>query len=165
MAMLGRHPALAVMAVFAIQASSVQFNSTTYPYSIQQSGAYRHVVITTDRKVDYFFPNLGSYTTSVNIYAEPGHTMTSDSDFLHAFGGQSVRRDGSITILGKKMTFTRADFKAVAGHWTEERVSFVAENMVWHLTMSYDVKFRSARRVMLHMLESFQLRRVGRHRH
>jgi hypothetical protein len=153
-----------VVAAFALQASSVQFNSANFPYSVQQPGSYRHVVITTDRMVDYFSPGLGSYTTNVSIYAEPGHVVSSDGEFLRAFGGQYVRKDGTATILGKKMTFMRADFKAMAGHWIEERVSFTAQNLVWHLTMSYDVKYRFMRPAMLHLLESFRLRPVSRPR-
>jgi hypothetical protein len=167
MATLGRNSALAMVAVLALHASSVlalhassvQFNSTIFPYSLLQPSAFRHVILPTDPlKVDYFFPNLGSYTTNVNVYAERQQDDPDDAKFLHDYGGKHVRKDGTITIMGKKLEFTRADFKSVTGRWIEDRVSFLADGLVWHLTMSYDVKYRSMRPVMVRMLESFRLR-------
>jgi hypothetical protein len=153
-----------MVAVLAFQASTVRFNSPIFPYSVQQPSAYRHVVLIQDQKVDYFFPDLGSFTTNVSIYAEPGHVASGDADYLRAVGGQHVRLDGYAMILGKKMAFTRADFAAIAGRWVEERLSFLAQGLLWHLTVSYDVKYHSMRPVMLHLLESFRLRPVGSHR-
>jgi hypothetical protein len=149
---------LAIVGLLGFRGSWTQFSSTTYPYTIQQPSSFRHVLIQNGHKSDYFFPDLGSYTTNVNIYAEPGRAVQDDVTYFHISGAQKVERHGTIQVMGHRESITRAFFHTLAGHWIEERISFVGCGLLWHLTASYDLKYRSLRTTMLHMLGTFRLR-------
>jgi hypothetical protein len=149
---------LAFLAVAGFQHQTwIQFTSSILPYSVSQPSSFRHVILQTDHKSDYFFPNLGSFTTNVNVYADPPPARSDDISYLRDFGGQHVTAEGTINILGKKRRLVRAQFKGVAGQWIEERVSFAAGGLFWHATVSYDVRYHKLLPVMLHVLTTFRL--------
>jgi hypothetical protein len=137
------------------------FNSTLYPYSIQQPSSFRHEPgVTADGiKVDYFFPVLtGSFVTNVSISATRGTTMVNPVSYLHSLNGRNVRQMGWLTVNGKKKPVMCADFSGLTSRWTEEQVSFAANGYVWHLTASFEPKFKKQLKTMLKMLQSFRLR-------
>jgi hypothetical protein len=56
------------------------------------------------------------------------------------------------------MQLARAEYRGLAGHWIVEQVTFSAHGWIWHLTASYDYKYRSMRTTMLRMIQSFKVR-------
>ncbi len=154
--------ALALSAVVTSSGSVTwsHFTSTIYPYTITQPSSYRHIVLkdTANRRVDYFFPSLGSFTTNVNIYAVPGSHTLDEGQYLRSLGGQNVRPAGWVTLAGGRRWVVRADFHGIAGRWTIVQTMFVARGLVWRLTASYDVRYRDLRLVLFRVLRSFRIR-------
>jgi hypothetical protein len=135
------------------------FPSTLFPYTISQPSSYRHAVITDalGHKADFFFPDLGSYTTNVNVYAQPSH-LVRDQISLRSLGARHVSRSGWVRIQGKHLQLERGEFHGIAGHWIMEQVTFSSHGWLWHLTASYDYRYRSMRSMMLRMIQSFKAR-------
>lgn len=135
------------------------YSSTLFPYTISQPSSFRHVVITdiSGRNSDYFYPDLGSNTTDVNVYAQPQH-LARDQSTLHSMGATHASRSGWVRIQGKHLQLQRRDLRGLAGHWIMEQVTFNAHGWLWHLTASYDYRYRSMRSMMLRMLQSFKAR-------
>jgi hypothetical protein len=135
------------------------FQSHLYPYTVSQPSSYRHIVLqdAAGHGVDYFFPSLGSFTTNVNIWAEPGHSVSNDGVYLRSMGAKNIQRSGWMKIVGQRRPIMRGDFKGIAGRWTVEQVTFSAAGLVWHLTASYDPKFKKVRPTLLRILSSFKL--------
>jgi len=137
-----------------------RIDSRTYPYTILRPSSFTYIVLTDSygRKVDYFFPALGSFTTNVNIYTEPGRKADDEKAYLGSIGATHIRRSDWVDLVGKRLPLIRGDFHGLAGTWTEERTTFTARGLIWHLTLSYDVRYRNLRRTMLRMIRSFRLR-------
>ena len=155
--MLARHAAGLVFLAGTIT-TWIPFRSDIYPYTIQQPSSYRHIVIvnTDKHKVDYFFPSLGSSVTNVNIYAD--RTYVRPRTYLRSIGGSHVHRSGWLHIMGRSLPLTCADFSGITARWTIEQVDFRAHGRVWHLTASYEHRFRGQRGLMMHMLRTFRTR-------
>lgn len=136
----------------------IPFRSDIYPYTIQQPSSYRHIVIvdTAKHKVDYFFPSLGSSVTNVNIYADG--TYIRPRAYLRSIGGSNVHRSGWLRVMGHRYPLTCANFTGIRSRWTIEQIDFRARGRVWHLTASYDHRFRNQRGLMMHMLRTFRAR-------
>ncbi|MGI8824343.1 MAG: hypothetical protein ACR2JC_01620 [Chloroflexota bacterium] len=156
-----RPGAVAVLAVAmaGIKIDFVPFDSTLYPYRVQQPMAYRHIVFpdSAGHQVDYFAPSLGSFVTNVNIYATGDHPAD-EAASMRATGAHHVHVSGSVVLLGKRVRLLCGDWSGLVGKWREERLQFEAQGLTWHLTISYDRRFSSSRSLMLRMLRSFQLR-------
>lgn len=160
---MGRLPflsAVVISAVAGVSVSWVRFSSAVFPYSIMQPSSYRHIVSedALGGKGDYFFPNLGSFTTNVNIRALPGHVVQDETAYLHSLGGRHVRRVGTLRLSGKAYPIESADFRGLVGSWTVQQATFTGRDLVWTLTASFDAKYVKMRPQMLRMLQSFQLR-------
>jgi hypothetical protein len=153
-------PALALFAVANVGVTWSRFNSTLYPYSIQQPSSFRHIILreTSGVMADYFFPSLGSFTTNLNVKAVPGRSADNEARIIRSLGGQHVRRTGWAHLAGQREPVMGADFKTLAGRWTIERVTFVSRGYVWYITMSYEEKYRKIRPTLLRMMQSFRLR-------
>jgi hypothetical protein len=65
--------------------------------------------------------------------------------------------------MGQRHALMRGDFQGLAGHYTEEQVSFATHGMIWRLTASYDRRYARMRATLLRILSSFQLQ-PGRRR-
>jgi len=159
MSMIPAVRTLAAVLFAGITTTTIHFSSTLYPYSIDQPSSFRHIIFTdTDNhRVDYFFPALGSFTTNANIYAVPGRDAPDEQTYLHSIGGHHVKRSARISIAGQLRPVMRGDFKGIAGRWTIEQVTFAAHGYVWHLTASYDVKYKKMRPILIAILSSFKL--------
>jgi hypothetical protein len=137
------------------------FPSAIYPYTVSQPSSFRHIVLQdlASHNVDFFFPSLGSYTTNVNIYAVPGTKAGNEKDYLQSIGGHNIRRSTWLNIAGKKVPLMCGNFKGLVARYTLEQSTFAADGLVWHLTMSYDMKYRKLMRpTLLKIIKSFHLR-------
>lgn len=136
------------------------FSSALYPYTVSQPSSYRHVVLqdSAGHNADYFFPSLGSYTTNVSIYAEPGRTIGNDAAYLRSTGGKHVHKSGTFSIASQQVPILHADFHGLAGNWSVDRICFQTQGMVWYLTASYDQRYRRLLPLLMRMLHSFRLR-------
>ncbi len=134
------------------------FHSSIYPYSVSQPSSFRHVILpnAANRQVDFFFPSLGSFTTNVNIVANPKTVPRKEIDYLKSLGGQNVHQSGWLTFMGKRRRLVRADFSGLAGKYTVEQALYVEANTEWQLTASYAQKYRSWRTTMVKMLDTFK---------
>jgi hypothetical protein len=137
-----------------------RYTSTTYPYSILQPSSFRHTVLTNtaQQKMDYFSPSLGSYVTNVSVYAVPGTHWQNEEAYLASIGAKNVRQVGWTKLAGARRAIISGDFVGLGARWTTEHVVFATHHLVWHLNMSYDVRYRKLRPIMLRMLNSFRLR-------
>lgn len=146
----------AILAFSGISVNWLPFRSSTYPYTILQPSSYKHVVIenTSGNPVDFFFPSLGSLLTNVNIYCDHGHLNAAAE--LRSYGAKHVKRSAGIVIDGSRRTLVSGDFHGLAGRWTVEQVVIRDHGKVWHLTASYEHRFRSQRPIMIKMLKSFK---------
>jgi hypothetical protein len=143
------------------------FHSSLYPYSISQPSSFLHITIalTPDRRVDYFYPSLGSATTNVNVSAVTGHTLISEPSYLRSLDGRNVRRSAWIYIAGQQLPLMCADFQSIMGKYRIEQLAFVAGGMVWRVTASYDLRYQNMRSMMIRMLQSFKLQSAARTHH
>ncbi|GAC1513910.1 MAG: hypothetical protein NVS2B16_19770 [Chloroflexota bacterium] len=134
------------------------FVSTLYPYRLLQPSSFRHVVLVdlNGHMVDYFYPALGSSVTNVNIFEDEHGEMRDEGALMRASGASWVHVSGYIPIGGKRFPIVSGDRSGLPGRWREEYVEFSASRKVWHLTMSYLLKYRSMRPTMVHMLGTFQ---------
>lgn len=166
MAIPGMALAVGGIIMLGVSISWSKFDSNVYPYRISQPSSFRHIVETDSvgHRSDFFFPSLGSSTTSVSVWATPGDAAVSPMQNLRDKEGQNVHRSGTITVVGKKMRLFCADFQGLSGAWTEEQVSFIAQGYVWRLTASYDRRYKALRSTMLRMLASFKIRPTERSR-
>ena len=154
-------PGVAAFTLASIGVTWSVFNSTIYPYTISQPSSFRHVVLrdSSDQPVDYFFPSpLGSTTTNLHIQADPERGSVNEMAHLRGAGGRNVHLIGWMQLAGERVPLVHGDFKGLAGRWTIEEVAFSARGMVWYITASYDLKYRSLRPILLRMMRSFRLR-------
>jgi hypothetical protein len=138
-----------------------QFQSSTYPYTIAQPSSFRHVVIADalGNRSDYFFPVLtGSFSTNVNVSATRGGGVQDATQYLRSNNGHDIHVNGSVQIMGKHLPLMKASFAGLAGPWIEEQVSFAAGGYFWRLTASYEPRFKSLRKTMIQMIQSFEVR-------
>jgi hypothetical protein len=151
-------PAFALISLATIGVSWSRVNSSTYPYSLSQPSSYRHIVFrdTSDHDVDYYFPSLGSTITNLNVYARPGCGLPNQVAYFRSIGGQHPHRSGWITVSDHRLPLMKADFSVLAGRWTVERITFPNQGLVWYVTASYDVRYRSVRPTLLRMMRSFR---------
>jgi hypothetical protein len=150
---------LASAVVFAGATGSwIPFHSSTYPYTLEQPASFRHVILanTANQKVDFFFPSLGSFTTNVNILAQPGRPLSDEKTLLQAMNGHDVHRSGWLTIMGHRLPVIHADFDSLAGKYSIEQIRYTDGTTSWQLTASYEPKYRSLRSTMLKMIGTFQ---------
>jgi len=145
--------------LFGVGVRYQTFHGTQYPYTMSVWTSMRHTVFmdTSGHQIDYFFPSLGSFTTNVNVWAEPGTMLQPEVVLLQAQGGTHIHRVDSVRINGKRRSMLQADFHGLAGHYVEDQVSFSAAGRTWHLTASYDVRFRKLRPRFMRMLHTFRL--------
>lgn len=155
---------LFVLLLSAVAAGNVRvnydpFSSAIYPYRVMQPSSFRHVVLPDPlgHNIDYFYPSLGSAVTDVNIYADGG-PLINMTNLLKQSGAYRVRRSGYLKIGGVRVGLVSGDRRGYPGHWREERAEFVAGGRVWHITMSYLLRYQNMRGAMLHMVRSFRLR-------
>jgi hypothetical protein len=147
----------AVLAFTGINVTWSPFRSTIYPYTISQPSSYKHMVLkdpTSGIPVDYFFPSLGSQFTNVDIYCD--HARMNPKDALRSLGAKNVHHIARILIDGHRRALIRGEFDGMTGHWTEEQVVYSEHGRVWHLTISYDRRFRSQRGIELRMIRHFK---------
>jgi hypothetical protein len=146
----------AVLTFSGITIHWAPFHSPTYPYTILQPSSYKYLAITntSGRPVDYFFPSLGSQLTNVNVYCDHGHMNAMRQ--LRSVGAVHVQRNGGILIDGTRRALIRGEFRGMVAQWTVEQIVFTANGRVWHLTASYEHRFRSQRTIMMKMLKSFK---------
>lgn len=138
------------------------FHSAINPYTLSQPSSFAHVVLQRDgHNVDYFFPALGSFVTSVSVSGVHGRRLGDEAAYLRSSGGHHVHRSGWIRVARRLYPLLRADFYGLVGHWQIDMVSFRERGRIWQLTASYDVHYRSMRSVMLRMLNSFRFREAG----
>lgn len=151
--------AVALLSVSSARVTWTRVSSTFYPYSASMPSSYKYIDLpdTTGRRVDYFFPGLGSFTTNANIYADSDHTVFNERDYLRSLGAYNVHQSGTLKVMGHKLALICGDFRNIIGRWRLEQTTFTAGNLVWHLTASYDPRFRKARPTLLRILSSFQL--------
>jgi hypothetical protein len=148
----------AIVAFSGITVTWSPFKSTTYPYVVLQPSSYKYVTFqnTAGHDVDYFFPSLGSQITSVSIYADG--TMSSVAAGLQSLGAKNVHIAAKLPVDGKLRTLTAGDFSGIPGQWTIEQMCFRDAGQVWHLTLSYDHRYRDQRHIMIKILKSFHPR-------
>jgi hypothetical protein len=146
----------AILAFSGITVTWVPFRSPTYPYRILQPSSYKYLAIddTSGRPHDYFFPSLGSQITNVNIYCD--HLNAAAKKELQTAGAKHIQSDGRILIDGSRRVLFKGQFRGLIQNWTEERTVFAEHGRVWHLTISYEPRFRSQRPIMIKMLKSFK---------
>jgi hypothetical protein len=156
---IGAHPFLGAIVVASVSVSWSPFHSSLYPYSISQPSSFRHIVLanTASQQVDFFFPSVGSYTTNVNVVAEPGHAKRDEAAFLKGLNGRHIHVSARLRIMGHRRAVTHADFSSLAGNYSIEQVCFVHKGTVWQLTASYQTPYRKMRPMMLRMLKSFRV--------
>jgi hypothetical protein len=159
MGRIGAHPFLGAIVVASVTVSWAPFHSSLYPYSISQPSSFRHVVLsnTANQQVDYFFPSVGSYTTNVNIVAEPGGAVRNEVDYLKGIDGHHIHRSAWLHIMGHRRGLIYAAFGGLAGKYAVEQLRFSYKDVVWQLTASYQTQFRKMRSLMLRMLKSFRV--------
>ena len=152
-------PVIATMISMGVKIRWAPFHSTIYPYTISQPSSFTHGILPTPsgQQGDFFFPALGSFTTGLNIVAEPLKTdpPPADAVYLRSTGGKQVQAASFVTIMKHRSLMYRANYAGLAGHWTEERLSFAANGYYWHITVSYAYKYRSMRSLMIRMVQSF----------
>lgn len=150
---------LGVISFVGISTTFSRVDSATYPYSILQPSTFRHVVIPNagQQNVDLYAPPLGSAPTALTVYAvrDPGEPAI---EYFLARNGRNVHRSGWVTIAGKRLALERADFRGYRVRYRQEQVTFRAAGYFWRLTVSYDLRFKQYRGIMLRMLRSFRLR-------
>ena len=136
------------------------FHSSLYPYSISQPSSFNHyeIAVNPDLKADYFYPLVGSATTNVNITATPGREVPNETLYLRSLDGRNIRRTAWVNLAGQRVALMCADFQSVMGKYRIEQLSFLWGGMLWHVTMSYALRFKSMRSLMLRMLQSFKVR-------
>jgi hypothetical protein len=153
---------LAAFTVLGAFTTWTRYPSPSYPYSISYPSTFTHLGMRdiSDRyNVDFWFPSLGTHTTNMNVFARPvPKVRQSEVQYLRSFGGKNIRKVGSIRIAGQRLDLIGADFKTIYKYyWREEGVTFVACKRWWHVTISYDLKYRSLRPTLFRMLTSFRL--------
>lgn len=159
MGRIGAHPFLGAIVVASVSVTWSPFHSSLYPYSISQPSSFRHIVLpnTASQQVDFFFPSVGSYTTNVNVLAEPGRAKRDEVAYLQGLNGRHIRVSARLRIMGHRRVLTHADFSSLAGNYSIEQIRFVYKDTVWQLTASYQTQFRKMRPMMLRMLKSFRV--------
>lgn len=156
---IGSQPFLGALVLASVSISWTPFHSSVYSYSISQPSSFRHVILpnTASQQVDYFFPSIGSFPTNVNIIGVPGNTVQDEVSYLKEMHGHNIHRIAWIRIMGQRQALMHADFNGLAGKFSIDQVRFAFKGTVWQLTASYEVKYRSMRKLMLRMLSSFQV--------
>ncbi|GAC1327052.1 MAG: hypothetical protein NVS2B16_01920 [Chloroflexota bacterium] len=136
------------------------FTSTIYPYRVLQPSSFRHIVVLdlTGHGVDYFYPDLGSFVTNVNIYAVTPGQMKNQAQMMHPTGAKHVHISGYLRVDKKRVPIFSSDHRAFPGHWREETAQFSSGGMIWHVTISYLLRYRNLRPVMMRMIRSFHIR-------
>lgn len=163
-----RRSALYALAAVVLVRSPVFLSpvkSTVYPYTITPPAGFKYVVLvdSSGRKVDYFFPALGSFVTNINIYAVRGTTIPDGQTYLRLIGAAHVHKSGLIQIMGRKVPLMLGDFRGFVGRWTLEQTTLVACGLTWRLTVSYDVKYVRLRSTMLHAVQTFRVTCASSH--
>jgi hypothetical protein len=143
--------ALALLTTVGSPVTWTRVQSSLYPYTIEQPSSFRHVVLqdATNRRVDYFFPSLGSFTTNLHVSAVHGGASSAETR-----GGTTSE---VVRLAGHQRPLRRREMHGVAGRWTMEQVTFTGCGLTWSLTLSYAPQYRSLRPTMLRMLTSFRL--------
>lgn len=148
-----------VVSLVGVTTTYSRVNSSVYPYSIREPSTFRHVVIPNDgeQNVDLYAPPIGSAPTAVTVYAEHDGGQNAIEYFI-THHGRNVHRSAWVTIMGRKMALECADFNSFGVHYRQEEVTFHARGYFWRLTISYELRYRSYRPVLLKMLGTFKLR-------
>jgi len=133
--------------------------SALYPYTIAEPSSFRYVVLTDTQqhRADYFFPDLGHFTTNVNIAAPLLVRGMYPLLSLTGMRAHDVRMVGSLSVHGHRVPLIQGTFRGLAGRWLIERVTFIACGRRWSLIASYDVRDRALRPLLLTMLRSMRL--------
>ncbi|HZS93516.1 MAG TPA: hypothetical protein VFA78_01865 [Chloroflexota bacterium] len=150
---------LTTASLTGIHVSWVHFASNLYPYSVSQPSSFKHVVLqdAADHRIDYFYPALGSFTTNVNIWGQRDGTLQDEAREIEALGGRHVRRIGTLEVMGRHRQVIRGDFRGISGRWSIEQVDFRSKGWSWHLTASFDPRYKKMLPTLLHILRSFRI--------
>jgi len=135
------------------------FSSDLYPYSVMQPSSFKHIVLedAAQHKIDYFYPALGSFTTNVNIWGERTDPPPDGKREIKALGGRDVRKVGMLKVMGEGRPLVRGNFRGIGGRWIIEQVDFRSKGWTWHLTASFDPKYKRYLGTMLHILRTFKV--------